>query len=339
MTETTQKPTFLEELIALDHEEVEFWGMEKTVETATHVALAEQEPPCEEPSDPIRMIESVKEAFDKVMQELSDNISDYLVDPNGFSRKGRISLEDLVLYVASGLNNHSAAVAPIMFSPEKMSVTASAYLQKRDKIKPEAFSFIFHRFTELLINEPCFKVYQRMRHGYRPTACDGSAISLLFNAEDSGNIIQGKAGSKPYCQMHGVFLYDILNGIYLDYVLQDKHDMHERQACMQMVERSHLRKELLLVCDRGFEGFEIRAYLDKAGIPYVIRCKPPKAKGMLDSFNFEGRKGDFYVFASIILTKDAPPPGYRAKREWKERTGESIKINFRLLMLIIQSMI
>ena len=66
-------------------------------------------------------------------------------------------------------------------------VSASAYVQQRGKILPEAFETIFRLFTETFEAGPLYK-------GYRLLSVDGSDIQIPTNPQDPESYFPGANG-------------------------------------------------------------------------------------------------------------------------------------------------
>ena len=67
-------------------------------------------------------------------------------------------------------------------------------------------------------------------------------------------------------------LYDLNQNIYLDSVIQKKHNYNEHLALISMVDRSTIPKALL-IADRGYESYNNMAHIQEKGWFFLIRIK------------------------------------------------------------------
>ncbi|MDB6240299.1 IS4/IS5 family transposase, partial [Lactobacillus amylovorus] len=74
---------------------------------------------------------------------------------------------------------------------------------------------------------------QLLDNQYLVVAIDGSDFDQPFNPK-SENIFKGK-NDQIYCQIHVNALYDVLNKLYLDMVIQPRQKMDEREAALTMI--------------------------------------------------------------------------------------------------------
>ncbi len=138
--------------------------------------------------------------------------------------------------------------------------TKSAFCQQRAKVSSEAFQFLFHFFTERLMELDAPKTFR----GYRLLACDGSDINIPYNPLDLETYHQN-ADKKGYNQLHPNAFFDILNGIYTDCVLEPDRKCHERAAFNVMVDRYKPTVPAIIMADRGYEGYNVFAHLIQSG--------------------------------------------------------------------------
>ncbi|MDY4487866.1 MAG: transposase [Candidatus Limivicinus sp.] len=124
--------------------------------------------------------------------------------------------------------------------------TSSAFIQRRAKILPEAFECLFQHFTAKVDEDSRFR-------GLRLLAVDGSDLQIAANPNDPDSYFPGANGQKAYNLLHLNAMYDLLQCIYLDAVLQKRRNCNESSVLTDMVERSDIEKVLLLA-DRGYES-------------------------------------------------------------------------------------
>ena len=143
--------------------------------------------------------------------------------------------------------------------------TASAFIQQRAKILPEAFETLFQHFTSKIDEHKLF-------HGLRLLAVDGSDLKTAANPDDPDSFFPGANGQKPYNLLHLNAMYDLLQCTYLDAVLQKRRNCNESAALTDMVDRSGIDNALLLA-DRGYESYNNLAHIQEKGWFFLIRIK------------------------------------------------------------------
>lgn len=163
-----------------------------------------------------------------------------------FTRERKISFETFINIClqmeGSALQNELLKY----FDFAEYTPTKSAFCQQRAKVSPEALQFLFRMFTELLIGIDAPKTF----HGYRLIACDGSDINLPYNPDDQETFHQN-GNKRGYNQLHLNAFFDILNGIYIDCVLEPDSKTHERAAFNTMVDRYSSECPAIIMADRG----------------------------------------------------------------------------------------
>ena len=175
------------------------------------------------------------------------------------------------------------------------TATSSAFVQQRDKLLPSAFEFLLHEFTH---SHEDIKKYR----GYRLLAADGSALNIATDPTDPDSHYPDKPEKKGYNQLHLNVLYDLCNRLYVDSVTQPRRKLNENRALADMVDRSHIEGNVIVVGDRGFESYNNFAHIERKGWNYVIRVKDLGSSGILSGLDLPA-SGEFDICVSLILTK------------------------------------
>ena len=89
------------------------------------------------------------------------------------------------------------------------TASASAFVQQRSKLAPEALPALFDSFV--LKTRP-MKLYK----GFRLLAADGSDIQIPSNPEHAASYYPGTNGQSPYNILHLDAMYDLLQRTYQD---------------------------------------------------------------------------------------------------------------------------
>lgn len=77
-----------------------------------------------------------------------------------------------------------------------------------------------------------------------------------------------------YNQLHLTPLYDILNKVYLEAVIQPEPQKDEIGALIELVRRNTFREKAIVIGDRGYESYNLLAHLaEKENTDFLIRIK------------------------------------------------------------------
>lgn len=210
-------------------------------------------------------VKHIKKLLLSEIQKVADHPSDYCFNPeNDFTRNRKLPLET-VLKGIIGMESGSLTNELIdLFNAAPDMPTASAFIQQRNKIKPEAFKAIFNGFT----NETLKVASDKMTL----LAVDGSDIQIPTNPEDEESYFPGINGRKGYNLLHLNAFYDLKHHIYTDALIQKRMDYNEHQALQQMVDHSEIDKALV-IADRGYESYNNMAHIQEKGWFFLIRIK------------------------------------------------------------------
>ena len=143
--------------------------------------------------------------------------------------------------------------------------TSSAFIQQRAKILPEAFVSLFQHFTSKIDEN---KLY----HGLRLLAVNGSDLQIAANPNDPDSYYPGANGQKSYNLLHINAMYDLLQHTYTDALIQKSRTENETGALTDMIDRSGIDKALLLA-DRNYESYNALAHIQEKGWFFLIRIK------------------------------------------------------------------
>jgi len=181
-----------------------------------------------------------------------------------FTRKRKLPFETVIKTII-GMESKSLTNEIIdAFEAEPDMPTASAFVQQRCKIKPEAFKTIFDGFTSKLVSKKDDEL--------RILAIDGSDVQIATNPNDRSSYYPGAKGQKPYNLLHLNALFDLTHKIYTASVIQGRMDLNEHSALQEMVDRSSIKKALV-IADRGYESYNNMAHIKEKGWYFLIRIK------------------------------------------------------------------
>jgi len=157
-------------------------------------------------------------------------------------------------------------------------------------ISKQAFSAARHKLSAsafVEMNDALVREYYKegkspkFFFGYLVAAIDGSTLQLPDSEEIRDKYGAATNNTKKDMPMGRCsHVYDVLNGITLDAILQP-YACTERTACIEHIKRlKTLVKDvcgidkILLIFDRGYPSLAVIAACIVAGIDFMIRCKP-----------------------------------------------------------------
>ena len=236
------------------------------------------------------------------IDELISNQSAYLKENrNHFSRNRKLPLKTLIESILFMGANAIKDELNDLFLFEGTPST-SAFVQQRQKIKADAFEFLFKTFNKKIqTTKGClFK-------GYKLLAIDGSTIPISHNPNDPDTHMKlsRKNGEpcKGYNAFHITAAYDLLSHIYTDVVLQGEAHMDENSAFNEMVDRYDAIQKAIFIADRGFESINSFVHVMKTQNKFLVRVKDINSRtSVCKSFNLP-KEGEFDIDVSKILTR------------------------------------
>ena len=211
--------------------------------------------------------EQVRTALHQAIRSITEDLPACVKRPGkDFSRKRKLSLHTMLLMlVGMGGNSLSKELYDWLgYSSE--TATTSAFVQQRDKIRPEALKLLFHEFTRLAVPE-------NLLQDYRLLAVDGSDLRLPSNSNDEFSSIRNSEDSKNYNLVHLDAMYDLIGKVYVDASVQPKKGMNEHKALVSMVDQSEISGNVIAIMDRGYESFNNIAHFQEKSWYYIIRAK------------------------------------------------------------------
>ena len=207
----------------------------------------------------------VKKMLLNQINRVAKKPEDYCTNPkHDFTRKRKLPFKQLLKGII-GLGGGTLSKELLnMFNCSANAASVSAFVQQRNKIKPEAFESIFKSFTTDLSTD--------FNEDLRILAVDGSDIHIPTNPKDVDSFFPGTDGKKPYNLLHLNAMYDLNHQIYTDVVIQKAKKVNEYKAFVDMVDCSDI-KNALVIADRGYESYNNMAHIQEKGWKFLIRIK------------------------------------------------------------------
>ncbi|MEA1975113.1 MAG: IS4 family transposase [Bacillota bacterium] len=214
----------------------------------------------------------IKRKLDKSIDKLTRIIPLFSKNPGkDFTRSRKLPIKKLIQFLIFMGGNTQTKELLEHFKFSIKTPTSSAFIQQRNKLIPKSLGFILSEFVSSIKKFKKFK-------GYRLIAVDGTKVSIPVNPKDKDSYAISNKNSKGFNLLHVNALYDILNKIYLDAIIQPYRKTNEYKALVDMTNRSDIKGKVILLADRGYESYNNIATLEKKNLNYVIRVKAPSSK-------------------------------------------------------------
>lgn len=204
-------------------------------------------------------------ALKRVIKEEASNSANMVHSHSDFSRSRKLSVLDLAAVAYQTEDRSINRSLPIL--PDSLAdVSLSAISQGRQKIKHSLYSNVFYRMNDLFSSED-----DKTFHGWQLLSVDGSEITISPDGNDMSTYGGSKKGSKHHFY-HANPLYDVLNHVYIDLVMQPGSQKNEDSALMELAHR-HKGEKAIYTCDRGYEALMTFYRLNQTNEHFVIRIK------------------------------------------------------------------
>jgi len=146
--------------------------------------------------------------------------------------------------------------------------TKSAFVQRRNKIKPEVFKYLSSVLIKEFYTDNDLSI--KLWNGFRLLAVDGSRINLPDTKELEEIYGRTKNQAGGIVQARTSILYDLLNKFVLDSELAP---LSVGENVLALEHLNHTQKDDLVIYDRGYPSFELVYHHTKREIDFLIRVK------------------------------------------------------------------
>lgn len=240
--------------------------------------------------------QKVKSALWAIVDSMACNTAQFVKNPGKDFTRGRklgfVQLIRFFLCMGSGCISHEL-LKYFYFLPDEVP-TASAFIQQRAKLLPEAFRHVLSQFNL------CFPAKGLMGK-YSLIAADGCEFSIARNPQDPSTFHPASGRSKKgFSSIHTISLYDLLSKRYLDVAIQPGRLKNEFDALCRMIDRYLYGGCPIFVADRGFASYNVFAHALEKGCFFAIRAKDVNIRRLLAAGSLPGRMDRW---ADVILTR------------------------------------
>lgn len=240
-------------------------------------------------------IDIVKNKLAEAISQLCEVSWMFVKDPErDFMRKRKLPFDKVISFLLAMEGGSLTTEMLRYFGCSSNIASSSAFVQQRRKIDASAFSSLFDLFVQKTNKEQCYK-------GLRLLAADGSDIQIPTNSNDPDSYFPAKERQSAYNLLHLDAMYDLLRHTYTDAVLLGQRKADERSSLCDMVDRSAL-KNVLVIADRGYEGFNLMAHIQEKGWNFLIRVQDVlNSRGIAAGLNLPDAE-EFDLFVDLSLT-------------------------------------
>ena len=223
--------------------------------------------------------EKIKHILLSEIEKMNHHREDFCKRPGiDFTRDRKITFDTLLHFqisMESGSVNHELLK---YFNFDAGTPSLSAFYQQRAKLSDDVFQKLFYNFNDHFIPKSLLK------GRYQLLACDGSGFTFTRNPKDTESYYAPSGRSKKgYNQMYLVPLYDLLNKVYIDAVIQPMRKRNEFAALYELIDRHAPCRGTVpvFIADRGFHAYNVFAHAIENSTFFVIRATDTKMKRLL----------------------------------------------------------
>lgn len=209
--------------------------------------------------------QAVKKSLDLTVKGVAEDAAHHVERPGrDFTRNTILNFENTTRAILSMGGQCLSKELYDFLKPLGRTVTTSAFVQQRAKVLPTAFETVFSEF-----NAKTRYLDTRRYRGYKLYAVDGSAVYCPFNrASDSF------MDKQEFNMWHVSAMYDLLNHVYEDIIIEPRSAYNEPRACWKMAERNLAGEKCIVICDRGYGGLNLFEHLNRIdGVEFLIRVR------------------------------------------------------------------
>jgi hypothetical protein len=190
-----------------------------------------------------------------------DFISAHKQTEADFTRKVKLSFEDVVTFVLSSAGNTLELESYKFCKKQSKSVSPSAICQARAKVKYTAFEELLRETSKEI---PVTHTYK----GYRLTSYDGMQGELPRTPELMAKYRPSESAEYP--MFHALAEYDVLNCCYTNALFAPAPADERDLVCQLLSAHTYEGFEIFLL-DRGFPSVRMIQMLNASGKKYIMR--------------------------------------------------------------------
>lgn len=210
--------------------------------------------------------QQIKQILDDIINEMSQHPQDFAKNPNkDFTRDRKLSFNKL-LHLLLGMRGNSISKELYDYFKNDDLMTSSAFVQQRDKLLPNAMTYLLKEFNNRCNDS---KTY----NGYNLLAIDGSKLNIAYNPNDKDTYVK-QGNLKGFNQLELHALFDLMNKIYIDATVEPIHTTSELNEAVTIIDTFDFKEKSILVADRGYGSLNFIQHIkNQPNLDFVIRAK------------------------------------------------------------------
>lgn len=218
----------------------------------------------------MKLIETLTQSTDKIICN-ADFKNFARKRPNYFTRVRKMPFEDVITFMLFHLKSSIPTALRRFFHARgsKIHMTQQSLCEAKEKIKFEAFRYLFIKTMEVILQHRTEKW-----NGHRIFAVDGTKITLPADKKLLKHFGgTGRNASSPTAQASTMF--DVLNDTIVDAQIAPISTDERTLALKHLDSIQHLcsNDRNLVVYDRGYPSFELIQELESKNFFYLMRVK------------------------------------------------------------------
>lgn len=242
--------------------------------------------------------QAMKDTLMGIIDEMAADPRPFVRNPDtDFIRDRKLSFRDTInLILSMGGSTLDQELLDYFRFNSLDTPTASAFVQQRAKIPPDAFHHLFSRFRQAIRQT-------QPEDAFLPVAVDGTATTFYCDPSDKECHIDNSS-LKGYNAMHITALYSLHTRVYDDAVIQGEALRDEFRAFCDMVDRypDSLAPRTIFLADRGFSSYNVFAHIMQKGAYFLIRTKDTTSNGIASRLGLP-TSGEFDKTVHITLVR------------------------------------
>ena len=206
-----------------------------------------------------------------IISRMASDPSSYAVNPGRDFTRNRILPFDKLMWGIMAMEGNS--LNKELFDIFNMKgdapfISKSVFVQQRNKLKHEAFERLFRDF-----NRETSPYDSALFNGYRLLAVDGSDLNIACNPDsDTYFGPECNRSDKGFNQFHLNVMYDLMNCVYTDAVIQPAPKEHEVEAARIMIRRlPESDSRSIIIADRGYASLDLMATVRDKKADFLFR--------------------------------------------------------------------
>ena len=237
---------------------------------------------------------SVKNLLLKHVEQMAQHKEDFMKRPfQDFSRNSRLSFQNTIMSLISMEHSSISSELQKFFDYSIDTPTSFAFVQQQDKLKPDAFEYLFHVFSK--------EFSSQQYHGFSLFVVDDSVLPIPLEKENKTYRYFCRKDQQCYYQLNVV--YNLMNHQYSAAYIEPRRGHNERNAFHYLFEKHSFTPHSVFIFDRGYEEYSLMAHISSKEQFFLIRAKDWNAGGILKGIPRPDEEEFDFTYEKIFVYK------------------------------------